>query len=77
MSEPIPPEVLREFAAAVWLVERRAPAAIEFRLSKDRAGVLRFTMGKVEGISARELATALGAAEVGICLTCRASLAVS
>lgn len=64
MSQPIPPGVLREFAAAVWLVERRAPAAVEFRLSMDRAGVLRITMGRVEGISASELAAALGAVEM-------------
>jgi hypothetical protein len=57
--------VLREFAAAVWLVQHRAPAAVDFRIASDRAGTLRCAMGKLEGITASELAAALGQAEAG------------
>ena len=66
MSDRIPPEVLREFAAAVWLVQRHGPSAVEFRLASDRAGVLRCTMGKLEGITASEVAAALGQVERGV-----------
>ena len=55
--------MLREFAAAVWLVQHHAPAAVDFRISSDKAGTLRCQMGKLEGITASELAAALGQVE--------------
>ena len=63
-DRPIPPEVLREFAAMWWLVQHHPCSAAELRLSNDKAGTVRHTM-RVEGITASELAAALGQVERG------------
>jgi len=57
-DRPIPPEVLREFAAAVALVRHSPPSSVQFRVSCDKHGAVRVSDFRLEG-TASELAAAL------------------